>query len=235
MHAGDIDPDRPGLEVFTIQENEGKTVRFQTPGAAMRDARTGELLWSHSPGVDVRAGLVADIDPRHRGYEAWGGPGGLRNCRGERIGPAPQSQNFAIWWDGDPLRELLARSHVTKWNWEQNAESTLTHFGSRARRARRAPCLMGDLLGDWREEVILPGPDGRTVRLYTTSIPTEHRMATLMHDPQYRLSIAWQNVAYNKPPHPSFYLGDGMDMPKRVPIRLIGQGEAIRCTAGSEP
>lgn len=208
MHVGDFDPQRPGLEVFTIQENEGHTIRWQTPGAAMRDARTGEILWSHSPGVDVPAGLVADIDPRHPGCEAWGGPGGLRNVRGEQIGPAPRSTRFAIWWDGDLLRELFSGSRVTRWDWETAAEATLASFGSRGRRGPRNPCLVGDLIGDWREEVLVPSPDGRSLRLYTTPIPTTHRQVTLMHDRQYRLSIAWQNVAYNKPPHPSFYLGE---------------------------
>lgn len=87
---------------------------------------------------------------------------------------------------------------------------------------------MGDLLGDWREEVLLPSPDGRALRLYTTAIPTEHRIHTLMHDPQYRLSIACQNVAYNKPPHPSFFLGHGMDRPPRPNIELVGNGEGNR-------
>ncbi len=227
MHISDMYPDRPGLEIFTVQENEEETVRFQTPGAAMRDARTGELLWSHSPGVDVGGGLAADIDPRHRGCEAWGGPGGLRNSRGESIGPAPRTLGFAIWWDGDLLRELLAGSRVTKWNWERNSESTLRQLASRGQRVGRYPCLMGDIIGDWREEVIIRSPDGQALRLYTTAIPTTHRIPTLMHDPQYRLSIAWQNVVYNKPPHPSFFVGDGMKPPPRPSIRLIGKGEAI--------
>jgi rhamnogalacturonan endolyase len=83
MHVGDFYPDRPGLELFLITENEGHTVRFQTPGVGMHDARTGELLWSHSPGVDVGSGLTADIDPRYPGYEAWGGPGGLAVAKSE--------------------------------------------------------------------------------------------------------------------------------------------------------
>ena len=57
--------------------------------------------------------------------------------------------------------------------------------------------------------------DNRALRIYTTTIPTEHRIPTLMHDPQYRLSIAWQNVAYNQPPHTGFYLGEGMEPPPR--------------------
>ena len=222
MHISDMVPNRPGLEVFTVQENEDATVRFQTPGAALRDARTGEIIWSHSPGIDVGAGLAADIDPRYSGYEAWGGPGGLRDSQGQTIGSAPRTMGFAIWWDGDPLRELLTSSRITKWDWEQEREVTVKELTQRRRRGGRYPCLVGDILGDWREEVIVPAPDGKSLRLYTTNFPTEHRLATLMHDPQYRLSIAWQNVVYNKPPHPGFFLGHDMQPPERPNIELIG-------------
>ncbi|MBE0534617.1 MAG: rhamnogalacturonan lyase [Phycisphaerae bacterium] len=225
MHISDMYPDRPGLEVFTIHENEDDTVRFMTPGAAMRDARTGEVLWKQSPGVDVGGGMAADIDPRHRGYEAWGGPGGLRDSEGRDMGPCPRTNSFVIWWDGDLLRELLAGSEVRKWNWEKGVEERL--FVAAGRGAARGVNLMGDFVGDWREEMLLTSPDGRALRLYTTTIPTKHRIYTLMHDPQYRLAIAWQNVVYNKPPHPGFYLGDGMKSPPRPNIVLIGKGEAL--------
>jgi rhamnogalacturonan endolyase len=76
------------------------------------------------------------------------------------------------------------------------------------------PCLAGDILGDWREEIILPAPDQSHLQLYSTTIPTTHRLTSLLEDPQYRLAIAWQNVVYNKPPHPSFYLGHGMSLPE---------------------
>ncbi|MBN2316714.1 MAG: rhamnogalacturonan lyase [Sedimentisphaerales bacterium] len=225
MHLSDMYPDRPGLEVFTIHENEDDTVRFRSPGAAMRDARTGEAIWTHSHGIDVGAGVAADIDPRHRGYEAWGGPGGLRDAQGREVGPAPRSTGFVIWWDGDLLRELMAGSGVNKWNWEKGVEERIFSVGSR--RFGHGPNVMGDFLGDWREEMLVAAPDGQSLRLYTTTIPTKHRIYTLIHDPQYRLSIAWQNVVYNKPPHPGFYLGDGMASPPRPNIYLIGDGEAI--------
>jgi rhamnogalacturonan endolyase len=225
MHISDMYPDRPGMEVFTVHENEENAERFQTPGAAMRDARTGKILWSHSPVVDVGAGLAADIDPRHRGFEAWGGPGGIRNAKGEDIGRKPNSTGWVIWWDGDMLRELFASTAVNKWNWEAGREEPL--FQTRARPGPRGPNVSGDFLGDWREEMIMTSPDGRSLRLYTTTMPTTNRIYTLMHDPQYRLSITWQNVVYNKPPHTSFYLGDGMAKPPRPNIRLIGKGEAI--------
>ncbi len=225
MHISDMYPDRPGLEVFTVHENEDDTVKFQSPGAAMRDARTGKEIWVHSRGIDVGGGIAADIDPRHKGFEAWGGPGGLRDSKGDEIGPNPRSSAWVIWWDGDLLRELLSGSNVNKWNWEEGTEERL--FSTGARRGGRGPNIMGDFIGDWREEMILTSPDRNALRLYTTTIPTEHRIYTLMHDPQYRLSIAWQNVVYNKPPHTSFYLGDGMASPPRPNICLIGKGEAI--------
>ncbi|MCH8193977.1 MAG: rhamnogalacturonan lyase, partial [Planctomycetes bacterium] len=221
----DFYPERPGLEVFLITENENETVRFKTPGVGVHDARTGEVIWSHSPAVDVGSGLACDIDPRHPGYEAWGGPGGLRDAQGNEIGPHPRSTSWAIWWDGDLLRELFSRSTVSKWLWELGTEKSLLVTGAGS--GGRGPNLMGDFLGDWREELLLTSPDRRSLRLYTTTIPTEHRLYTLMHDPQYRLSIAWQNVVYNKPPHPGFFLGHGMAPPPRPNIRLVGRGEAI--------
>lgn len=72
--------------------------------------------------------------------------------------------------------------------------------------------------GDWREEVIRRAADNREPRVFTTTIPTRHRLRTLMHDPHYRLSVAWQNVGYNQPTQPGFHLGDGMNSPPRSDI-----------------
>jgi rhamnogalacturonan endolyase len=232
-HVADLYPDRPGLEVLLISENEGETVRFKTPGVGVHDARNGEVIWSDLPGEDVGQGLAADVDPRHRGYEVWGGPVTLRDAQGREISRAPRSNGWALWWDGDLLRELLGFGGVTKWNWETAEEEPLFRWSSGEqggwfRRSRVRTNLVGDFLGDWREEVLVTTPEGNALRLYTTTIPTTHRLCTLMHDPQYRLGIAWQNVSYNKPAHPSFFLGDGMAAPPRPSIRLIGQGEAIQ-------
>jgi len=216
LHVSDLDPRRPGLEVWGIHENERPIPGYENGyGAALFDARTGEVLWGKDAGQDVGRGVAADIDPRYPGAECWGGSGGLRTVDGKDIGPRPRSQNFLAWWDGDLLRETLDGNRIAKWDWRQGKERVLlTAEGCAANNGSKAtPALSADLLGDWREEVLWRSRDGRELRLYTTTIPTSHRFATLMHDSQYRLSIAWQNVAYNQPPHTSFYLGVGMEAP----------------------
>lgn len=222
LHVGDFDPVRPGLEVYGIHEIEDGT---RGPGTAMYDAATGNILWSGDADKDVGRGVAADIDPRHPGAEAWGGAEGLKTCKGERIGPAPRAVNFAVWWDGDLLRELLDRNTISKWDWENGkldpvftADGCASNNGSKA-----TPALSADLLGDWREEVIFRTADNQELRVFTTTIPTPYRFATLMHDPQYRLSIAWQNVGYNQPPHPGFYLGEGMAKSPRAAITTAGK------------
>jgi rhamnogalacturonan endolyase len=230
LHVADMYPDRPGLEILTVHENEDETVRFQTPGVVLRDAKTGAVLWKHSPGVDFSHGVAADIDPRYPGMEVWDDSEKIRDASGNPIGPCPRMKEFVIWWDGDLLRELLAGSSIFKWNWEKAiAEPIFTADSGRTLWDR--PNLAGDLLGDWREELLVTGPDRKSLRLYVTTIPTEYRLYTLMHDPQYRLSIAWQNVAYNKPAHTSFFLGHNMAAPPKPNIFLVGNGEAIAATA----
>ncbi len=208
LHAGDLIPSRPGLEVYGIHENEGKAVQLQTPGVAMFDGKTGEIIWSRYPGEDVGRGVAADIDPRYSGAECWSSRGGLlRGDNGEEIcKEVPNSVNFSIWWDADPLRELLDKTTISKWDWKNKttiplfqANDVTSNNGTKA-----TPCLSGDILGDWREEVIWRTTDNTELRIYSTTIPSVHRMPTLMHNHQYRMAVAWQNVAYNQPPHPDF-------------------------------
>jgi rhamnogalacturonan endolyase len=207
QHVTDLDPTRPGLEIWSIHENP----RRNNPGVELRNARTGELYLEAAHGRDVGRGMAADIDPRYPGCELWGGTRNLFDARGNDIGPCPRSQNMAIWWDGDLLRELLDGVKVTKWDYRRGTEEVqfdgrqaglASNNGSKAN-----PCLVADVLGDWREELIARTADNTELRIYTSATPTDHRLPTLMHDRQYRLSIAGQNVGYNQPPHPSFFLG----------------------------
>jgi rhamnogalacturonan endolyase len=230
MHVSDMDPDRPGLEVFDIHENPPHAY-----GVEFRDATTGEPIWGAAPRTDVGRGVAMDIDPRYPGYECWanGGAilaGALFNCRGEVVANRkPSSTNMGVWWDDDLLREILDGTTIDKWNHESSTSTRLLTaytYGVASNNGTKAnPCLSADILGDWREEVIWRTTDSSELRIFTTTVPTTHRFYTFMHDPVYRLGIAWQNVAYNQPPHTSFYMGEGMSMPDpqiRVPESQAG-------------
>nr|WP_231597456.1 rhamnogalacturonan lyase [Bacillus sp. SA1-12] len=232
MHLGDLDPGRPGMEVFQVHES--KSVKYHLE---FRDADSGETLWGVFEGIDVGRGVAADIDPRYEGAEAWAAdpPGnrgnvyGLYSSKGEKISDTvPLYPNAGIWWDGDLLRELLDHKWtepvgvgtIDKWDYENNKTiNLLTAEGTYSNNYTKGnPSLQADLIGDWREEVIWRTEDSQALRMYTTTNVTEHRIYTLMHDPVYRLGIAWQNVAYNQPPHTSFYLGAGMETPPQPNI-----------------
>jgi rhamnogalacturonan endolyase len=229
MHLSDIDPDRPGLEVFAIHEKPRHPY-----GAELHDAASGKLIWgAQSP--DVGRGVAMDIDPRHRGYECWAAGRGLDtlyNCRGEKISDAkPRSCNMGVWWDGDVLREILDGTSIGKWDYNTGTTTQLlsaADYGCVGNNGSKAnPCLHADILGDWREEAIWRTADNKELRIFTTTMPTDRRFYTFMHDPVYRLSVAWQNVGYNLPTQPGFYMGDGMAPPPRPNIVLTGAGDGL--------
>ncbi|GIX05674.1 MAG: rhamnogalacturonan endolyase YesW [Candidatus Poribacteria bacterium] len=223
LHLADIDPDRPGLEVFAIHENPR-----HPHGINLRDAATGEILWS-VPSPDVSRGLTADIDPRYRGYECWASGRGLDalySAKGEPISEVkPRSCNMALWWDGDLLRELLDGTQILKWNPQTQETELLLDAAEyacvRNNGSKANPSLSADILGDWREEVIWRTRDNTELRVFVSTAPTEHRLVTLMHDPIYRLSVAWQNVGYNLPTQVGYYLGAGMEEPPRPELVFV--------------
>ena len=197
LHAGRFIPSRQGMQVFGVHENEGDNeIVKRTPAVAMFDGATGEIIWQDGLGQDAGRGVAADIDPRYDGAECWCNIGGLRRGdTGEIIcNRKPDSCNFTIYWDADPLAELLDHVSISKWNW--NAESTdllLKAEGVVSNNGTKGnPCLSGDILGDWREEVIWPSEDQTELRIYSTTIPAVDRRATWMNDRQYRLAIAWR-------------------------------------------
>ncbi|WP_339790369.1 rhamnogalacturonan lyase [Paenibacillus sp. FSL R7-0313] len=219
MHLSDLDPDRPGLEVFQVHETPSNA------GVEFRDAGTGQLIWGVKTTKDIGRGMAADIDPRYKGAEVWA-DGSLYTAKGQKLGTTlPSSTNFGIWWDGDLLRELLDSNRIDKWNYANNTTmNLLTASGVSSNNGTKStPNLQADLFGDWREEVVWRTNDSSALRIYTTTAVTDKRIYTLMHDPVYRLGIAWQNVAYNQPPHTGFYLGEGMSTPPVPNIRYAGR------------
>ena len=220
IHLMAFDPQSEELQVWDCHEN-------RRDGSDFRNARTGEVIFQISSASDVGRAMAADIDPTSPGVEMWSTDShGIRTIRGEvlntaqdsddpqhgnhlRLGDRRLSVNFGIWWDGDLLRELLDHETVTKYDWEQKTVKDLIRFeGVRFNNGTKSnPSLCADILGDWREEVIARTPDSSELRIFITPIPTDYRINCLMEDIPYRLSTATQNVGYNQPSEPGFYLG----------------------------
>ncbi|WP_156240789.1 fibronectin type III domain-containing protein [Microbacterium oryzae] len=250
QHVSDFDPSRPGLEVYSAHEDMGAS---GDTGATFRDAATGEVLWSVPAEKDTGRAAMADIDPRYDGAEGWniGGTaawdsreGSLRNVSGEEIATAIPAANFVAQWDGDLLSEIVDHSFdtatrtgtpvVSKWDYENEREvpifepeGVLTNNDTKGN-----PALQADLLGDWREELVYRTVDSSALRMFTTTDVTEHRLRTLLSDPQYRLSIAWQLSGYNQPPHTSYYLGEGMETPAAPRLAYTTEAPAAEVVPG---
>jgi len=224
IHLGRMIPDRDGFQVFQVHEEKG------TYSWDLHDAFTGEIIFKGgSAGVDNGRGMAADIDAKNDGWEFWSGD--ERNPRSAVTGAVVvkknPSVNFRIYWDGDLQDELfdgaydskttyMAYPKITKWN--GSSLTTLKEFGSAdgtpqtCNSTKATPCLQADILGDWREELVMWNySDPSKIMIYTTTSTTNYRIPTLMHDHTYRMGICWQNTAYNQPPHVGFCLKDFVD------------------------
>ncbi len=222
LHVSDFDPDRPGLEVFMPHESPGSNGGI---GASFRDAATGEILWSTPASSDVGRGAMMDIDPRFSGAEGWASNSGdmFATDGTAATGKSNAFTNFGVWWEGGVLRQLLDNTTISRWNWpagggRQNILTAWQQGAAQSNGTKATPALSGDIFGDWREEVIWKNTDSTALLVFTTTVSAQGRLHTLMHDPTYRMAIAWQNVAYNQPPHPGFFLGHEMPVPPRSPI-----------------
>ncbi|MFJ9175238.1 rhamnogalacturonan lyase [Streptomyces sp. NPDC102360] len=214
MHVGDLDPSRPGLEEFKVDEDSSK------PSSWMADAKTGGVIWKTGTNGDNGRGVSGDIWSGSAGAESWSSAeSGVRDPKGTVVNShKPSSTNFLAWWDGDTTRELLDGTHIDKYGTSSDTR-LLTGSGVHSNNGTKStPALSGDILGDWREEVVWPTTDNTALRIYSTPVETSTRITTLLHDTQYRTALAWQNTAYNQPPHPSFFIGDKMPTAPRPTI-----------------
>jgi len=214
LYLGDLIPDRPGLEVFGIHESQSA---HQGKGGTLRDAATGEVIAFVPGSGDVGRGSAMDLDPAYPGVEIWtSGDGGLYAADGTRIQDKPSNMfiNFGIWWDGDPLRELLDGTVISDFRNGGRYNLVFAPAGLAANNStKKTPALVADLYGDWREEVVWRTSDSSELQIWSTTISSDIRLPTLMHDVLYRESVAGQNVGYNQPTNTSFFIGAGMAMP----------------------
>lgn len=206
IHLTPFMPTSNKLHVWAVHENK-------RDGSTLRDAATGEIVFQIPSRTDVGRGMATDIDPTNEGLEMWSlASGGIRNFRGDVIAENVRIPvNSAVWWDGDLLREMLDRGSISKYDWTTHQCHTIMDFNSEGcafnNGSKNNPCLSADIIGDWREEVIVRSRDNSELRIYSTTIPTQHRLPSLMEDIPYRLGVATQNVSYNQPPHTGYYIG----------------------------
>lgn len=228
IHVGDFDPESPGLEIFSCFEHEPY-------GAALRKAANGEIMFRYTADSDTGRAIAGNFSAENPGAEFSASLGDdLWNSKGEVIGTwssiTKWMQNFTIYWDGDLEQEVMERTMIDGYGKGRilTARDVTYINGTKGNSS-----LAADLLGDWREEVIWPSQDGNYLRLYHTTFSTEYRIATLMHDTQYRVQIATQNVGYNQPAHTSFFLGTGYDLPKQPQVEAVKPQEPGN-TGGTE-
>ncbi|MBQ9357896.1 MAG: rhamnogalacturonan lyase [Prevotella sp.] len=206
IHLADHCPDRPGLEVFQIHEGGNY-------GWDIHDACTGTIIRSATGGSDNGRGMAAATDAATRGSLFWSANDRQPRSAvtGATVYTSSPSYNFRIYWDGDLQDELLDGSSITKMKNGAGSVSGLRTLNqgpsNTCNSSKNTPNLQADILGDWREEVILHNGSNQ-LAIYTTNIPTNYRMPTLMHEHTYRMGICWQNTSYNQPPHVGSYLPD---------------------------
>ncbi len=207
QHLGDFDPDNEGLEFFTVHEHAPY-------GYTIFDAATGDILFHENAGKDTGRGLILNPGPFRGNFIVNVGSGARRiNSLGETTTLPNGGQNFRIYWDGDLYDDMLSGTAITTYNANGEIETLLETWDQGCasnNSSKSTPCLSGDILGDWREEVIWRTQDNKAIRIYTTTIPTEFSVPPLMTDHIYEMGMVWQNSSYNQPPHLSYYLEHGI-------------------------
>ncbi|MDP4099077.1 rhamnogalacturonan lyase [Paenibacillus sp. P96] len=202
LHVTDIDPDRPGQEIFMV--HEGGT--YAPYGYSLRDAATGEVIYGGYTGKDTGRGMVGDIEPERRGLETWAV--GLWTADGEQISSSMPGTNMNIKWAADMTTQIVNGAiDVTPVIEDWKRGVLLTADGTRTNNyTKGTPSLVADIFGDWREEMLVRKTDSSAIRIYLSTEVTDRKMYTLMHDAQYRTGVARQNMGYNQPSYTSFYL-----------------------------
>lgn len=223
LHVAVIDPDRDGLQIYMVHE-----AGIHGPyGYTLRDAATGEVLYGAFATEDVGRGMIGKVEPEVPGLQTWCSEShlahepsrGLRSAKGEKLNERAPGTNMSIKWAADMTTQFISGTFdepVAIEDWKRGR--LLTAEGTRSNNGTKGnPCLVADLFGDWREELVVRTEDSEAIRIYMSTEVTDRKLHTLMHDPQYRTGVAWQNVVYNQPCYTSFYLGTDMNWSK-VPV-----------------
>ena len=225
--SADIDSSHRGFEMWCSAEKKVFDVKgnviAETEGWTPQNFR---IYWDG----DLQDELIGN-GGRNTKPGTWGNDNGDRQRNRGQFGQRGQRMRGQDWGRGDRMGRDSVRQQMQQMQWQQrrqdyyiakwngngvdhikiNGKENLSDYGNSAscNGTKSTPCLQADLFGDWREEIILYDASDRShLNIFTTSIPTDYRVVTPMHDHIYRMSICWQNVSYNQPPHLSYYLPD---------------------------
>lgn len=226
IHLADLCPDRPGLEIMMPHE--------ESPyGYDVHDATTGELIVSATGSSDNGRGVAADFVPSHRGAEFWSSAdNNIYACdNGATLMSSKPDANFRIYWTGDPFDQTFdgrynstsdkASPRIRSYNTSSKNIITFLDFATHGNpmscnTTKATPCLQADILGDWREEIVMFQHEDDysakrcRIMIFSTPEPTEFKVPCLMQDHVYRMGIAWQNSSYNQPPHLGYSLAESL-------------------------
>ncbi len=234
MHVGDLLPDREGLEAWICHEDKPY-------GVTLLDAKNGKPIFHYNGEGDTGRCCADNVWSGNAGAEFWGLGNTVYNGEGKELSCRRPAVNFLSYWDGDLEREILdgktdSTAKVTK----MGADGKLTQLMETTgfytcNTTKGTPCLSADILGDWREEIVVRAADGNSLGIFCTPYTTDYRITTLMHDVQYRTQVSAQNSGYNQPPHASFYLGSEKPLPARPNVIVLNGGSKPTDPTPTEP
>ncbi|MBO7140158.1 MAG: autotransporter-associated beta strand repeat-containing protein [Prevotella sp.] len=237
QHCGDLDPYRWGQEQFVCLEGSDK------PGLAYTNATTSQVYIQTGTGGDngrCMAGNFTNDIPGSQGRAIGGDIYALSADRSYSTSAdsyiAGGDLNMRIYWDGDLCDEIMNSPGVqravkiTKWGNGRlnfyNSGGQYTPTGILNNSSKNNPSAQGDILGDWREELVLRTSHNDALHVYTTNYESDYGIYTLWHDHQYRNAMAWQCVGYNQPPHVSYFLGE-LEGITQAPPPLMLRGRTL--------
>lgn len=217
MHVAKIDPDRPGYEIFNVFE-EGAYAPY---GYAYRNAETGEVIFGEPSNRDLGRCMIGDISPNVRGLQVWATK--VQDRYGNVLPDRMIGTNASIRWAADLTTQVTdGVDYVGGRHKGIIGDNThgimLEPVGCATNNGTKGnPCLIADIFGDFREELVLRTEDSSAVRIYVNTEITSHKLFTLLHDTMYRSGVAWQNNVYNQPCYTSFYYASDMDFRDVLP------------------
>jgi len=197
------------------------------------------LIYSEYSGTDDEGSVAGNFSNRWPGAQA-GGSSAAKNVHslvtGEVLASTDTARGIAagenaIWFGGGLTHMGANNADIHAIDDATFKATPYLNTGMTSTNMKSTPTLKADLLGDWREEVVLAA-SGNRLGIVTSLAPTEYGIRTLMHDPMYREGVANKNTGYDQVGFASFYLGDEAPLPARRDELQVGT-EAPRLTPGA--